>query len=617
MRTPGGQRILGGIGASEGIAIGKAFLLERRSLAIKREDLNAHEVDAEVRRFRASVAESMARLDSLRQRSESLGIGGSASVVAAYVSLLKDPWITDQTEALIAREGVNAEWALERSLERVRDLFRTIEDDTIRERLQDIEFVAERLFHQLLGVEIDHLHGLQPDHIVFAHQLSPVDGLHLFRRGVSGFVTEVGAKTSHLGIMARTHGVPAVVGLHGALDEVQEGDLVLVDGASGAVAICPEPDTLRSWSDRQRQLYLLNQSFYEHRERPSVTLDGRSLRVSGNIDLPDEAAEIQRLGGDGVGLFRTEYLFLDQDSFPSEELQITQYKEVAARFPLRGATIRTLDLGGDKFLSLRGAEGNPDTNIDGLRAIRLCLARPDLFKTQLRALYRASLECPLRILIPFVTTLDEVWQVRAILKEVSQELCDADCEVEHEPELGLMVEIPSVAILADHFVQHADFLSIGTNDLIQYALAVERDNELVSYLYQPLNPAVLRLLAQVAEAGKRYEKPVSVCGAMASNPLFVPLFVGLGIDELSCSPRAIPLVKETLRALDAKECEALVESLLEMHCHRNIERALVTFVNERLPELEPLIVAQADLEDPDPSASPTLEPLDEPGPSGS
>ena len=246
MRTPGGQRILGGIGASEGIAIGKAFLLERRSLAIKREDLNAHEVDAEVRRFRASVAESMARLDSLRQRSESLGIGGSASVVAAYVSLLKDPWITDQTEALIAREGVNAEWALERSLERVRDLFRTIEDDTIRERLQDIEFVAERLFHQLLGVEIDHLHGLQPDHIVFAHQLSPVDGLHLFRRGVSGFVTEVGAKTSHLGIMARTHGVPAVVGLHGALDEVQEGDLVLVDGASGAVAICPEPDTLRS-----------------------------------------------------------------------------------------------------------------------------------------------------------------------------------------------------------------------------------------------------------------------------------------------------------------------------------------------------------------------------------
>ena len=612
--TREGEHTLRGIGASEGIAIGKAFRLERRTLAIKREDLSAGEVDGEVRRFRASVAESMARLDRLRERSESLGIGGSASIVAAYVSLLKDPWITDQTEALITRDGVNAEWALEKSLERVRELFRSIEDDTIRERLQDIEFVAERLFHQLLGVEIDHLRGLQTDHIVFAHQLSPVDGLHLFRRGVAGFVTEIGAKTSHLGIMARTHSVPAVVGLHEALDQVQDGDLVLVDGASGAVALRPEPDTLRAWSDRQRQLFVLNRSFYEHRERPSVTLDGRAVRISGNIDLPDEAPEIQRLGGDGVGLFRTEYLFLDQATFPSEDLQVAQYRDVAARFPQRGATIRTLDLGGDKFLSLRGttsAGGTADTNIDGLRAIRLCLARPELFKTQLRALYRASLDSPLRILIPFITTLDEVSQVRAILKEVSKELCDAGCDFEREPELGLMVEIPSVAILADHFVQHADFLSIGTNDLIQYALAVERDNEFVAYLYQPLNPAVLRLLHQVAEAGKQYGKPIAVCGDMASNPLFVPLFVGLGISELSCSPRAIPLVKETLRALDARECEQLVKGLLEMTCHRTIERALVAFVNERLPELEPLIVAEAALADQ--ASSP--EPLHEPGPS--
>jgi phosphoenolpyruvate-protein phosphotransferase (PTS system enzyme I) len=577
-----------GIAASEGITIGRAALLETTDLPIRRLSLAPDQVEEEVSRFHHAVEESVARLDRLNERVHDLGPAGNASIVDAYVALLRDPWLTSNTEALIASDHINAEWALEKTLESVRQTFEQIDDADIRERLQDIEFVAERVLRHLLGMDVDSYGEVPPGSVVFAHQLSPIDGLHLFRAGVLGLVTEIGSLTSHLAIMARTHGVPCVVGAHDVCQLLRGGEIVVVDGGEGEVHISPGPEVLRAYSDRQRALFRLNRQFFKRRLEPSCTRDGCELHIQGNIDLPEEAAELERMGGHGVGLFRTEYLFLNRDEFCEEDFQFEQYRQVAASFPEAGVTIRTLDLGGDKFLSLRGDKsGGP--NLEGLRAIRLSLAEPDLFRVQLRALLRVAAIHPVRVLFPFVTSWEELRQIREQLAEARREL-DARGAVYHKGvEIGLMVEIPSVAILADLFVQHVDFLSIGTNDLIQYTLAVERDNEMASYLYQPLHPAILHLLRRVARAGQRHDKPVSVCGEMAGNPLFVPLFTGLGITLLSSAPRVVPLIKEIVRGLDRVECEALVTRLLDLPCHTEIEHELQLFMAARFPRLAPLL----------------------------
>jgi len=459
--------------------------------------------------------------------------------------------------------------------------------------------VAERLYRHLLGMDLDHFAEIHTDHVVFAQRLGPAESHSLMRRGVLGLVVEGGTRTCHAAVQARSNGVPTIVGLVGACQEVGNGDLVIVDGAAGLVILNPDGELLRDYSDRQRRLYLLQRDLQTRRALPAATLDGHSLSIRGAIDLPEDARAVERMGGQGVGLFRTEYLFLNRERFPDEDEQYEYYRAALEAFPSTGVTIRTVDLGGDKFASLRHGRAL-DRGIEGLRAIRLCLARPDFFRTQLRAILRASVHGRTRLLFPFVTTLEEARAARAFLDEVKAELRRQRKRVGDELKVGFMIETPAAALLVDRLAPLADFLAIGCNDLIQYTLAVERGNEASSYLYQPTHPAVLLLIERVAREALARGLPLSVCGEMASHPLCLPLFVGLGIPEVSCPARYIPLLKETLRLVTREECVELARLVLTKGSHAEVEQALLDFMTPRFPGLAALVVLRQASSPPEP-----------------
>jgi phosphotransferase system enzyme I (PtsI) len=493
--------------------------------------------------------------------------------------MLRDPALNDETKRLIEAESINAEWALARNAQQVLKLFEHQEDIYFQERRADIGFVVDRLMRNLLGADQPNLDHVTPGSVVIAKDLSPADMANLLNSGVAGFVTEVGGQTSHTAIMARSIELPAVVAVDQLTSIVATGDDLIIDATRGIVLVNPEQPEHARLKRLAHEYEARKADIDAQSHHHAITQDKVDIAVWGNIESPEEAAVILNHGASAVGLYRTEYLFIGRRILPDEEEQYEQYRTILETLGSRPATIRTIDLGGDKFAEHLRVDSEPNPAM-GTRAIRFCLLKaPEVFRTQLRALLRASAHGNLRLMVPFISRLEEVLTSKAILDDVRRELESEGIET-GEVEFGVMIELPGAALIVDMIAQHVDFVSVGTNDLVQYTLGVDRANPNVADLYTPEHPAVLRLIEQVIREMASADKQVSMCGEMAGYPRCVPLLLGMGLRHFSVSPTAIPLVKAMLRELSVKRCEALVAEVRQLERIDMITHRLYTFLKE-------------------------------------
>ncbi len=561
-----------GVAVSPGVAIGRAFLVGRDLIKEPRYHVEPDDVEAEVARLHRAIGASDRQLEKIKDKLTASQSESDFHIITAHQLMLKDEHLVDAAVGYITRESINAEWALRRAVDDIRGVFDAIEDAYFRERRSDIDFVGERVLRNLLGRDTGPLRP-PPDAVVVAYDLSPADTAQLHKHAVAGLITEAGGKTSHTAIIARAHELPAVVGLEGLTEVVEDDDLLIVDGVGGVVIINPTAPTVAEYRDQQRRQVALEAALLGNRDLPAQTRDGALVHLYANIDGPDEIGAALEHGAVGVGLYRTEYLFMMGDQLPDEDTHYRTAVAALTRMAGRPLTIRTFDLGADKLAGFvenaRLDEANPAL---GLRSTRLCLhdLGRELFRAQLRGLLRASAHGPLRLMFPMISGLDELRAVKAVVEEVKAELRAHRLDFDAQLALGIMIEMPSAAVIADLLAREVDFFSIGTNDLIQYTMAVDRVNELVSYLYEPLHPALLRILRDVARAGRAAGIPVSLCGEMAGDPLVAPVLVGLGLSELSMSAVAIPEVKGVVRASSLAELQVLVERVLTLATAREI-----------------------------------------------
>ncbi|MSP70964.1 MAG: phosphoenolpyruvate--protein phosphotransferase [Myxococcales bacterium] len=571
--------VLQGIGVSPGYAIGRVHLLDRRRMRVPKYHVSPTELDAELERFDQALNESEAQITEIKSRLQSAG-EEHFLILDAHLLILRDEMLVDGARLIIKEQALNAEWALKKTVKSIRQIFEKIEDEYFRERRADVDFVGDRILRNLMGSAQPALSQVLPDAVIIGHDLSPADTAFLLRTHVLGFATDVGGKTSHTAIMARSLELPAVVGVGQLSEKVGTGDMIILDGTTGEVILSPSPELLRLYQHKQMAYSARRAQLDLHKTEPARTRDGVTLRIAGNIELHEEAMILLEAGAEGVGLYRTEYLFMNRETLPSEDEQYLHYRHVVEKCGDRGATIRTLDLGGDKFLNnlKLGRELNPAM---GLRAIRFCLREPGIYKAQLRALLRASAHGELRIMLPLISGLSEVRAVKVLLAECRQELAAAEVQMAESVPLGIMIELPSAAIIADMLAREVDFFAIGTNDLIQYTLAIDRANEHVAYLYQPLHPALLRMLRFIVDSARSAGIKVSMCGEMAGDAFFTAILIGLGLDELSMTAVSIPLIKQVVRSLDASACRALLDEVAHMDDAPEIER----YIAERLPGL--------------------------------
>ncbi len=581
------NRLVTGIGVSGGVAIGQVVLVERVSTEIyPQRILPPEEIPAETARFELAVQEAETQLKQIKALIKpGHPLEDHKYILDAHVMLLRDQMFFEGTKRLITREGQNAEWALVEIIAGISAAFDTIEDEYLKERARDVHSVGERVLRILMGREDDgRIHKLPPNSIVVSHDLSPADTAQIQSASVLGFAIDMGGRTSHTAIMARSLKLPAVTGLERLSRQVQTGDTIIIDGSTGAAIINPDPEMIFRYRERQEVYRNYHKNLLAFGRLPAVTSDGAfSTRVLANIELMDEIEIARQHGAEGIGLFRTEYLFLGRKDLPSEEEQYEAYRQVLETNNPDPVTIRTLDVGADKFaLNLNVAsETNPAM---GLRAIRLCLDRPDLFRTQLRAIIRASAHGSCRVLIPMISCLPELRATRKILQEEKEALARSGVQFDPDIPLGILVEVPSAAAIADLLAREADFFSIGTNDLIQYALAIDRVNEHVNYLYDTLHPAVLRMIRQIANAGEAHGIPVAMCGEMAGDPVNAPILLGMGLNELSMNALSIPMVKKLIRSISIHECRDLTTRAFEMTTAHEIRGCLEQWIRERFPQ---------------------------------
>ena len=573
--------ILIGIGASPGIAIARSYLLNRARVAgIERRILPA-EVDTEIANFLTAVAKSKHQLVEVKEHAADLH-AEHLYIIDTHLLILEDQMLHTATINLIRDELLNAEGALGRTLRRLRQVFESIGDEYLRERRSDIDSVGDRLMRNLLGEVRDNLEGLSGQAIVVAHDLSPADTMQLDRGKVIGFVTDVGGRTSHTAILARSLAIPAVVGLETISTQVASGVPLIIDGTTGTVIINPSPATFREYLARKQQYDYLEKELEAYRELPAETRDGHHLALRGNVERDDEIASARAQGVEGIGLFRTELLFLDGNEPPDEETQYQAYRAAAEIMAPHPVTIRTLDVGGDKFVPELNLldEANPAM---GLRAVRFSLKEGTLFRTQLRAILRASAHGRIRVMFPMISGVAEIRACRRLLDKVRQELAAEGVAMAGTVPVGIMVETPSAVLIAELMAKEVDFFSVGTNDLIQYCLAVDRGNEHVAYLFEPLHPAVLRALAQVCRAAHVAGIEVSICGEMAGEQLYALVLLGLGFSELSMNPLAIPRIKRLIRQTTLAEARELVEILLQLPTAAEVVAALEGEMSRRFP----------------------------------
>lgn len=548
------SKLINGIAASDGVAIAKAYLLVEPDLSFTNEKVT--DTDAEIQKFRNALEASKIGLTKIRNNAEKQLGPDKAAIFDAHLLVLDDPELIQPIEDKIANEKVSAPEALDEVTSQFITIFESMDNEYMRERAADIRDVSKRVLAHLLGVELPNPSMIDESVVIVGNDLTPSDTAQLNKEFVQGFVTNIGGRTSHSAIMSRSLEIAAVVGTKSVTKEVKQGDMVIVDGITGDVIVDPTEDELIAYQNKRERFFEDKKELQKLRDAETVTIDGEHAELAANIGTPDDLYGVMENGAEGIGLYRTEFLYMGRDQMPTEDEQFEAYKKVLETMKDKRVVVRTLDIGGDKELPYLNLpkEMNPFL---GYRAIRLCLDQQDIFRTQLRALLRASAYGKLNIMFPMVATINEFRDAKAILLEEKENLKNDGHDVSDEIELGIMVEIPSTAALADIFAKEVDFFSIGTNDLIQYTMAADRMSERVSYLYQPYNPAILRLVKQVIEASHKEGKWTGMCGEMAGDETAIPLLLGLGLDEFSMSATSILKARRQINGLSKNEMSEL------------------------------------------------------------
>lgn len=577
--------VIDGIAGSPGLAIGRAVVIDTRRPGIVHRRIAKHDAEEELARFDAAVKVAAHGLHEVADRLKARATRAEASILEAYVLMVEDDSLRDDIERRVRIDLMCAEWALDSTVREMSQQLASAEDPYLAERSHDFVFVGDSILRALTGkqrsVSIPDLHEPM---VIVAHDLSPAETAGLTKGKVKALVTEVGTRTSHTAILARALEIPAVVGVRKLLDTIGHGDMLFVDGIRGRVTVSPSEDMIAAAENRIARLARIAHGLLEARDQPAATRCGVPIAVRANIELPPEATIALEQGARGIGLYRTEFLYVDRPDPPSEDEQYAVYRRVLETVAPLPVTLRTFDIGGDKFAS--SFQAPPDMNPAlGLRAVRLGLARPEIFLAQLRAMVRASAHGELRVMVPMIAAISELRAVRELFEQALREVDAAGHERASAIPLGVMIEVPSAAVMADLFAREAEFLSIGTNDLVQYSLAVDRTNRELAYLATPFDPAILRLIEIVIAAGEKHGRPVSVCGTMASDPLAAALLVGMGLRELSLEASAIPKVKASLSRITLAEAQAVAHRAAELVTADEVELVLAETFAPRLAEL--------------------------------
>ncbi len=578
------EKIYRGIVASPGIVIGRAYLLDRRRVVVAGRTIEEVSIKDEVARFKKAVEVSKSQLEDLKKRFAK-GLGKTHRyILETHIMLLEDKMLVEGTIKRIKELYLNAEGALKETINAIGLKFDTIEDEYLRERKQDVDQVGERVLRNLVGYKQESLADINEEAIIIAHDLAPTDTLMMRKDKILGFATDAGSRTSHTAILARSLGIPATVGLENITKTVKTGDVVILDGIHGVVIVGPEEETFLDYLKKQQKYKYFEQDLEKLKSLPAETLDGHVVQLQGNIELPEEVASAADHGGTGIGLYRTEFLFMNRKTLPTEEEHYKAYRHVVEKAAPHEVVIRTLDVGGDK-IDLPGGfekEANPAL---GLRAIRFCLQNRDIFMVQLRGLLRATAHGNIKILLPMISGLPELYETKKIMEAVKAELRAEGKAFNENVQIGVMIEIPSAAMIADLLAREVSFFSVGTNDLIQYTLAIDRLNEHVAYMYEPLDPAVLRLLERVSVAAHQANITLAMCGEMAGDPLYAAILLGMGFQHLSMNVASIPWVKKVVRSVRMQDAVELASLVMQQPTAALARKTAENFMEERFPEL--------------------------------
>ena len=555
------EAILKGIGASPGICIGKAYIVDHEGVdVVEKYYISKKKLPCEISRFKAAIKKTRDELRELIKNTHE-DLFEHAYIFETHMMLLRDKRIYDKIIETCEKEHVNAEWALKKVTSNLKLMFLNIANPYLKARFSDVMQVSDRVMRNLTGIKKEDISEIKKRVILVAYDLSPAETSQIQLEKIKGVVTNRGGRTSHTSIIARALGIPAVLGTANATDLIQNDDLIIIDGSTGKVILNPTEQTIALFHDRQIRYEKFQAEITRQSKKEVKTTDDVPLKIMGNIELPEEVFSVLSFGGDGIGLYRTEFQYLSSTGFPNEDALFDKYKDVVEVMAPKPVTIRTLDINGDKAISCNsaGREANPAL---GLRAIRYCLEKPEVFKTQLRAILRAAAFGNVRIIFPMISGVEEIIEAKKMLDNASESLYKEGAVFERNIKIGIMVEVPSAVIMADIMAEFVDFFSIGTNDLIQYSLAIDRDNKDVAYLYNPLHPAILRMLKQVTDVAREKNVGIYMCGEMASDPIHIPILIGMGIEEFSMTPQSIPVVKRMIKTLNKEDTKSFVKDVL-------------------------------------------------------
>ncbi len=578
------EKIFHGIGAAPGVAFGKVFVHVDNELYIPTYKIEEDEKEGEVGRFELALLKTRHEISEIRmQVAKRLG-EEEAQIFDAHLMVLEDPALIDETISDLRSGNHNVEYAFQKISNKYIGAFKTIDDDFIKERLNDIKDVSRRILFNLAGETMSTMGDIEDNRIVLAHDFAPSNAASVPNEHLLGFITEAGSRTSHVVIMAKAANVPGVVSATDVMKFIQKDDEVIVDGFEGLIILNPSEQTLFKYGELKKQKETQQRHYLEESRDLAITRDGTTVQVSANIEGNGEIDRVLGVGADGIGLYRTEYLFIKAGNYPSEDEQFHSYKEVVERMNPSPVILRTFDLGGDKVFQRKEMFAREDNPFLGCRAVRFALQYPEIFKDQLRAMLRASAFGKLKIMFPMVSGLDELKQANQLLVEAKQDLIAENIAFDDDLEVGIMIEIPSAAFTCDILAEHCDFFSIGTNDLMQYMLAVDRGNERVAHLYDPAHPAMVRVLMHIFSVSKEKNQPVSICGEMAGDPIFVALLAGMGLRQFSVSPTFVPETKYLLRKFTIEEAEELVEKAMEIKDPEAVTQMLKQFTATKMGE---------------------------------
>ncbi|HPD56555.1 MAG TPA: phosphoenolpyruvate--protein phosphotransferase [Smithellaceae bacterium] len=575
---------LKGLGVSPGVVIGKAYLFDPLDTNVSFYKLKkSSSIPKEIERFKEALKESEKQLLEIQGKLKKSGIKEALYIIDVHILIMKDKKFVNRTIKYIRRMGINAEWALRLTLDHYKEIFEQVSDPYIRDRMSDIQYVGQRVLRNLTGEKREIVLDIGGQVIVVAPDLSPADTAQMKMDKVIGFATDIGGRTSHTAIVSRAMELPAVAGLGNITQVVKTGDEIIVDGISGVVIVNPYPDVIKRYEEKRLHYSAIDDENMKYAKLPAETKDGYLLQIGGNIEFVEEIPSAVAHGAEHIGLYRTEFIYISRHDLPSEEEHLNNYLQVVKSKDLRWATIRTFDLGGDKIApdQRHVKELNPQM---GLRAIRYCLKEVDLFKTQLRAIWRASAAGKVRILFPMISGVEEIREAKKLLQETKDELLAKGIEIGSDMEVGAMIEVPAAVEIADQLAREVDFFSIGTNDLTQYALAIDRANERLTYLYEPLHPAILRMIKKVVTAAHAAKIHVAMCGEMAGDPLYVLILLGLQLDELSMNHLAIPRIKRIIRQATTAESKELLEKALSFNTAQEVRGYVQQYMLKRFPD---------------------------------